>query len=109
MPQALSAARGRLAAQRAFEARAAEAKAARESWEQEQKRLRKAVPKQLWRRAKDAWGSELLPWEIGAFGQLVSIRTQLGVLKPLKLDCATALSSRWCAVEIPGRSAIWTA
>lgn len=101
MPQALSAARGRLAAQRAFDAQAAEAKAARASWEQEQKRLRKAVPKQLWRRARDAWGSELLPWEIGAFGQLVSIRAQLGVLKLLKPNYAAALSSRGVAAGVP--------
>jgi hypothetical protein len=29
------------------------------------------VPHELWGRANDTWGSPLLPWEIGAFGQLV--------------------------------------
>ncbi len=75
--QALMAARGRLAAQRAFEVQRAEAEAARAAWDKEQKRLRKAVPQKLWRRAKGAWGSELLPWEVGAFGQLVGFWTRL--------------------------------
>lgn len=71
--QALAAARARLAAQRNFERRYAEAAAARWEWDERQQRLRDGIPKDLWARAKDAWGSELLPWEVGAFGQLVSI------------------------------------
>lgn len=46
---------------------------ARAAWEARQLELRDAVPADLWGRAQDAWGSDLLPWEIGAFGQLVRL------------------------------------
>jgi len=114
--QALAAARARLAAQRNFERRYAEAAAARWQWDERQQRLRDGIPKDLWARAKDAWGSELLPWEVGAFGQLVSIRpcgaflkletglamSAVGkdsVLLPWEVDAFGQLVSRW------GRSA----
>ena len=55
-----------------FRQRQLEADKARRGWERRQAALRKAIPNKLWGRANTTWGSPLLPWEIGAFGQLVS-------------------------------------
>ena len=72
MPQSAKAAREQQAAVADFQQRQQEADKAQRGWERRQAALRKAIPDQLWGRANATWGSPLLPWEIGAFGQLVS-------------------------------------
>lgn len=71
--QALKEARERSGAKREWARRQLEADRAKRAWEERQEGLMAAVPHELWKRANATWGSQLLPWEIGAFGQLVTL------------------------------------
>ena len=70
--QALKGARARLGARRRWAAQQLEADRARQQWERRQDAFQAGLPHELWGRANATWGSALLPWEVGAFGQLVS-------------------------------------
>jgi hypothetical protein len=101
--QALKAARARLGARRRWAAAQLEADSARQAWERRQDDFRAGLPHQLWDRANATWGSALLPWEIGAFGQLVSmLKPDRKVFKP---DCKAFIywvSITWSVETRPG-------